>query len=97
MPRLNAETVSQIPLISKCGASAGLFDGAAFFCGAPPPSSRENASTRSDFGDMAKPLVACAIVGATKAEQVEESVRAAGWVLSQGELDQIDQICAEPA
>jgi aryl-alcohol dehydrogenase-like predicted oxidoreductase len=46
---------------------------------------------------VANPLVACAIVGATKAEQVEENVRAAGWMLSRAELEEVDKLCAEPA
>jgi aryl-alcohol dehydrogenase-like predicted oxidoreductase len=45
---------------------------------------------------VANPIVACAIVGATTAQQVEENVRAAGWVLTRAELDEIDRICALP-
>ncbi len=46
---------------------------------------------------LANPLVACAIVGATTAEQVEENVRAAGWALTGAETDEVDKLCAEPA
>ena len=45
----------------------------------------------------ANPLVACAIVGATTAAQVEENVRAAGWVLTGAEMDEVDRLCVEPA
>jgi aryl-alcohol dehydrogenase-like predicted oxidoreductase len=45
---------------------------------------------------VANPLVACAIVGATTAAQVEENLRAAGWALTREELDEVDKICAEP-
>jgi aryl-alcohol dehydrogenase-like predicted oxidoreductase len=46
---------------------------------------------------VANPLVACAIVGATTPEQVEENVRAAGWALSAAEMEEVDRLCAEPA
>jgi aryl-alcohol dehydrogenase-like predicted oxidoreductase len=46
---------------------------------------------------LANPLVACAIVGATTAEQVEENVRAAGWALTGAEMDEVDRLCTEPA
>jgi aryl-alcohol dehydrogenase-like predicted oxidoreductase len=42
---------------------------------------------------IANPLVACVIAGATKAEQVEENVRAATWVLTREELEEIDKLC----
>ena len=43
---------------------------------------------------LARPLVASVIAGATKAEQVEDNVRAAAWALSREELDEIDRLCA---
>jgi aryl-alcohol dehydrogenase-like predicted oxidoreductase len=46
---------------------------------------------------VAQPLVSCVIVGATKAEQIEESVRAAGWALTRADMAEIDAICAAPA
>jgi aryl-alcohol dehydrogenase-like predicted oxidoreductase len=46
---------------------------------------------------VANPLVACAIVGATKPEQVEENVRAAGWALTPEDMEEVDRLCAEPA
>lgn len=46
---------------------------------------------------VANPLVACAIVGATKPEQVEENVRAAGWALTREDMEEVDRLCAEPA
>jgi aryl-alcohol dehydrogenase-like predicted oxidoreductase len=46
---------------------------------------------------IANPLVACAIVGAAKPEQVEENVRAAGWALTREDMEEIDRLCAEPA
>jgi aryl-alcohol dehydrogenase-like predicted oxidoreductase len=46
---------------------------------------------------VANPLVACAIVGATKPEQVEENVRAAGWALTREDMGEIDRLCGEPA
>jgi aryl-alcohol dehydrogenase-like predicted oxidoreductase len=42
---------------------------------------------------VANPLVACAIVGATKAEQVEENVRAADWALTGAEMEEVDKLC----
>jgi aryl-alcohol dehydrogenase-like predicted oxidoreductase len=45
---------------------------------------------------IANPLVACAIVGATTAEQVEENVRAAGWVLSPEDMEEIDNTARNP-
>jgi aryl-alcohol dehydrogenase-like predicted oxidoreductase len=45
---------------------------------------------------VANPLVTCAIVGATSAEQLEENVRAAGWVLSREETEEAERLCADP-
>jgi aryl-alcohol dehydrogenase-like predicted oxidoreductase len=42
---------------------------------------------------VAQPLVASVIAGATKAEQVEENVRAATWVLSRDDMEEIDKLC----
>jgi aryl-alcohol dehydrogenase-like predicted oxidoreductase len=45
---------------------------------------------------VAQPLVSCVIVGATKAAQLEENVRAAGWALTGTETAEIDAICPPP-
>jgi aryl-alcohol dehydrogenase-like predicted oxidoreductase len=42
---------------------------------------------------LANPLVSCVIVGATKAEQLQENVRASNWPLTREELDEIDPLC----
>jgi aryl-alcohol dehydrogenase-like predicted oxidoreductase len=42
---------------------------------------------------VVNPLVSCIIAGATRAEQVEENVRAAGWALTREELEEIDRLC----
>ncbi|MBO0736271.1 MAG: aldo/keto reductase [Alphaproteobacteria bacterium] len=39
-----------------------------------------------------RPCVASIIAGATKPEQVEENVRAVGWVLTQAEMQEIDRL-----
>jgi aryl-alcohol dehydrogenase-like predicted oxidoreductase len=39
---------------------------------------------------LGNPLAACAIVGATRPEQLEENVQAAGWALTREEMDEID-------
>ncbi len=43
---------------------------------------------------LAKPIVASVIAGATKPEQVESNVNAAGWRLSAEEMGEIDRITA---
>jgi len=45
---------------------------------------------------LAKPDIASVISGATKPEQVEQNVKAAGWILSAADLTEIDRI-APPA
>jgi len=42
----------------------------------------------------ARPTVASVIAGATKPEQIEANVKAAGWTLSAGDLAEIDKITA---
>jgi len=46
---------------------------------------------------LGRPGVASVIAGATKPEQVEQNVKAAGWRLSQSEIDEIDRITLPPA
>jgi len=43
----------------------------------------------------ARPCVSSIIAGATKPEQLEANVRAAGWVLTEAELQEIDRITAK--
>jgi len=40
----------------------------------------------------ARPMVASVIAGATKPEQIEANVKAAGWKLTPEELAEIDQL-----
>ena len=42
-----------------------------------------------------RPAVASAIAGATRPEQVEANVRAAGWALSREDMDEIDRLTAK--
>jgi len=42
-----------------------------------------------------RPGVASVIAGATNPEQVEANVRAAGWPLSRGDMDEIDRLTAK--
>jgi aryl-alcohol dehydrogenase-like predicted oxidoreductase len=44
---------------------------------------------------LARPQVASVIAGATRPEQVEQNVAAAGWVLSQDDLAEIDRVLSE--
>jgi aryl-alcohol dehydrogenase-like predicted oxidoreductase len=44
---------------------------------------------------LARPQVASVIAGATRPEQVEQNVAAAGWVLSQDDLAEIDRVLPE--
>jgi aryl-alcohol dehydrogenase-like predicted oxidoreductase len=44
---------------------------------------------------LARPHVASVIAGATRPEQVEQNVAAAGWVLSQDDLAEIDRVLSE--
>jgi aryl-alcohol dehydrogenase-like predicted oxidoreductase len=44
----------------------------------------------------ARPCVASVIAGATRPDQVQANVRAAGWVLTTEELSEIDRITARP-
>jgi aryl-alcohol dehydrogenase-like predicted oxidoreductase len=39
-----------------------------------------------------RPQVASVIAGATKPEQVEANVRAAGWALTEGDMQEIDRL-----
>jgi aryl-alcohol dehydrogenase-like predicted oxidoreductase len=42
-----------------------------------------------------RPAVASIIAGATAPEQLEDNVRAAGWVLTHEELQEIDRLTAD--
>jgi aryl-alcohol dehydrogenase-like predicted oxidoreductase len=42
-----------------------------------------------------RPAVASVIAGATRPEQVEENVRAAGWALTEAEMQEIDRLTAK--
>ncbi|MBV9014689.1 MAG: aldo/keto reductase, partial [Alphaproteobacteria bacterium] len=42
-----------------------------------------------------RPAVASVIAGATRPEQVEANVRAAGWTLSREDMDEIDRLTAK--
>jgi aryl-alcohol dehydrogenase-like predicted oxidoreductase len=42
---------------------------------------------------LANPAVSCVIVGATKAEQLADNVRAGNWALTREELAEIDSLC----
>ena len=44
---------------------------------------------------LARPQVASVIAGATRPEQVEQNVAAAGWVLSQDDVAEIDRVLSE--
>jgi aryl-alcohol dehydrogenase-like predicted oxidoreductase len=44
---------------------------------------------------LARPQVASVIAGATRPEQVVQNVAAAGWVLSQDDLAEIDRVLSE--
>jgi len=46
---------------------------------------------------LGRPGVASVIAGATKPEQVEQNVKAAGWKLSQSEIDESDRITSPSA
>jgi aryl-alcohol dehydrogenase-like predicted oxidoreductase len=41
---------------------------------------------------LRRPQVASVIAGATKSEQVEANVRAAGWVLTEEDMQEIDRL-----
>jgi len=43
----------------------------------------------------ANPVVSSVIAGATKAEQLEQNVKAVGWALTAAELAEIDQLTAK--
>jgi aryl-alcohol dehydrogenase-like predicted oxidoreductase len=43
---------------------------------------------------LARPAVSSVIAGATKPEQVEQNVNAAGWMLTPEELAEVDRITA---
>jgi aryl-alcohol dehydrogenase-like predicted oxidoreductase len=45
---------------------------------------------------LARPLVASVIAGATKPEQVEQNVTAAGWALTPEEIAEVDRLTARP-
>jgi aryl-alcohol dehydrogenase-like predicted oxidoreductase len=48
------------------------------------------------FGWLARrPAVASVIAGATRPEQVEQNVRAAGWALTEAEMQEIDRLTAK--
>jgi aryl-alcohol dehydrogenase-like predicted oxidoreductase len=42
-----------------------------------------------------RPQVASVIAGATKPEQVEQNVRAAGWALTEADMQEIDRLTAK--
>ncbi len=45
---------------------------------------------------LANPMVSSVIAGATRAEQVEANANAAGWMLSNDEMDEVNGILGEP-
>jgi aryl-alcohol dehydrogenase-like predicted oxidoreductase len=43
---------------------------------------------------LRRPQVASVIAGATKPEQVEQNARAAGWALTEADMQEIDRLAA---